>query len=154
MKKISFIIGVIILIVILANLHTILEQVKWYSLEDNKKVATETKVVTFPELFDLLHRQRELAAELEDTVTYSLIGDEIRKGADDASDYERFLMHNDSITKIKVRLPITTYQDDDKTLEFISGKGEVIGIFEDGRWKGFDGSWEDLMKKDHSNGHE
>jgi hypothetical protein len=42
MKKIS-ILGVIFLVAILTNLHTILASAKWYSFEHNKKVSTEKK---------------------------------------------------------------------------------------------------------------
>ncbi len=151
MKKLSIILGVILLVTILANLHTIIASAKWYSFEHHKEVSTETKTITFREIFEILYQQREVAAELEDSLTYSLIGDEVRKGADDAADYERFLAHNDHITSLKVKLPVTTYQDDNKTIEFISGKGEVLELFEDGQWKGFNGSWEDLVKNVQSN---
>lgn len=147
MKKLRIILGVILLVAILANLHTLIASVKLYSFEHNKKVVTETKVITFREVFETLYQQRELAAELEDSIIYSLIGDQVRKGADEASDHERFLSHNDHITSLKVKLPITTYKDDDKTFEFISGKGKVLEIFEDGEWKGFNGPLDKLMKK-------
>ncbi|MHA7138585.1 hypothetical protein ACRTEV_15215 [Rossellomorea arthrocnemi] len=151
MKKLNIILSVILLVAILANLHTIIASVKLYSFEHDKKDVTGTKVITFREIFEMLYQQRELAAELEDSITYSLIGEEVRKGADEASDYERFLSHNDHITSLKVKLPITTYKDDDKTIEFISGKGKVLEIFEDGEWKGFNGPSEELMKKYNMN---
>ncbi|MGG1686886.1 hypothetical protein [Pseudalkalibacillus sp. NRS-1564] len=128
-KKISIILGAVILIVILANISNILAHAKLYSFENNKNVETETKVVTFNEIFDILTEQRELEEELKTSTKYSLIGDEVRKGIDEASDYERYLAENKQIKSIKIKIPITTYKDHDKTIEFISGKGEMLEIF-------------------------
>lgn len=147
MKKISIVLGVILLVAILANLHTIIASAKWYSFEHNKNVSTETKTITYRDMFERLYQQRKVAAELEDTIVYSRIGDEVRKGADEASDYEILLSHNEQITSLKVKLPITTYTDGDKNLEFISGHGEVLEICEDGHWEDFNGSLQELMKK-------
>ncbi|MGA9288603.1 MAG: hypothetical protein WBV93_09700 [Anaerobacillus sp.] len=151
MKKISIILGVVILIVILANMQSIVAHTKLYSFNNNKKVSTEIKIVTFEEIFESLYQQMELASELEDSTTYSLIGDEVRKGLDDASDYERFLHNHPSINSFKVELPITTYKDEDRTIEFISGKGELLEILENGEWKEFNGSWSDLIEKYNQN---
>ncbi|KPL57964.1 hypothetical protein [Rossellomorea vietnamensis] len=71
------------------------------------------------------------------------------KGADEASTYEILFMDNDQITSLKVELPITTYDDGDKSIEFISGKGEVLEVCEDGQWEEFNGSLQELMKKAH-----
>ena len=147
MKKIFLVLGVIILIAILANLPNIMAHAKLYSFENNKEVTTETKVVNFKEIYEVLYHQRELAAELEDSKVYHLIGDEVRKGADEAGVYEGLLHKNDVTTSIKVKLPIAKYEDDDKTIEFISGEGEVLEIFENGKWKEFNGSGMDLIRK-------
>ncbi len=151
MRKLSIILGVVILIVILANIPNISSHTKLYSFENNKKVETETKVVTLNEIADILHQQRKLAKELEDSTKYSLIGAEVRKGLDDSTDYNLFLEHNHQVKSIKVNLPITTYKDDDKKIEFISGKGKVLEIFENGKWNDFNGSWEDLIEKYNPN---
>ncbi|MDO6658749.1 hypothetical protein [Anaerobacillus sp. 1_MG-2023] len=132
MRKFSVILSVIIIIAILANISNIVAHVKLYSFENNKKVTTETKVVTFNEMYDILHQQRELAKELEGSKEYSLIGDEVRKGLDEASQHEGFLHDNNEVKSIKLKLPITKYKDDDKIIEFISGKGEVLEVFENG----------------------
>ena len=132
MRKFSVILGVFIIIAILANISNIAAHVKLYSFENNKKVTTETKVVTFNEMYDILHQQRELAKELEGSKEYSLIGDEVRKGLDEASQHEGFLHDNNEVKSIKLRLPITKYKDDEKIIEFISGKGEVLEVFENG----------------------
>jgi hypothetical protein len=50
------------------------------------------------------------------------------------------------INTIKVELPIVTYKDDDRMIEFISGKGKVLEVLEDGQWKEFNGTWDDLWK--------
>jgi hypothetical protein len=147
MKKISILLGVVILIVILANITDIVAHTKLYSFNNNKKVTTETKVITFEEIYQTLRQQRGLAQELEDSIKYSLIGDEVRKGLDDASNYEVFLRMHPQINSIKVELPIITYKDDDRTIKFISGKGKVLEIAENGQWKEFDGSWDDLLEK-------
>jgi hypothetical protein len=147
MKKISILLGVVILIVILANITNIVAHTKLYSFNNNKKVTTETKVITFEEIYQTLRQQRGLAQELEDSTKYSLIGDEVRKGLDDASNYEVFLRMHPQINSIKVELPIITYKDDDRTIEFISGKGKVLEIVENGQWKEFNGSWDDLLEK-------
>ncbi|WP_226673528.1 hypothetical protein [Rossellomorea aquimaris] len=147
MKKLSVVVGVILLLAILANLHTIIASAKWYSFEQSKIVTTETKIITYDDILERLYHQRKFASELEDTIVYSRIGDEVRKGADDASDYEIVLSHNDHLASLKVKLPITKYKDDDKTIEFISGKGEVLEILEDGQWKDFNGEWVDLLTK-------
>ncbi len=147
MKKVSMVLGVILFLAILANLHTIIASAKWYSFEHNKIVSTETMIITYDDILERLYHQRKMASELEDSIVYSRIGDEVRKGADDASDYEIVLSHNDHLASLKVKLPITTYKDDDKTIEFISGKGEVLEILEDGQWKGFTGEWVDLLTK-------
>jgi hypothetical protein len=55
------------------------------------------------------------------------------------------------VKSIKVKLPITTYKDGDKKIEFISGKGEVLKIFENGKWNDFNNSWEDLIEKYNPN---
>ncbi|WP_064094240.1 hypothetical protein [Rossellomorea aquimaris] len=147
MKKLSIILGVVILILILANLSQIVAHTKLYSFNNNKKVTNETKVITFDEIFQTLYQQMRLAQELRHSMKYSLIGDEVLKGLDDASDYEMFLGENNQIKSIKVKFPITTYKDDDMIIKFISGKGEVLGIFENGQWTGFNGSWNDLIEK-------
>ncbi|MGG4166279.1 hypothetical protein ABEW00_02175 [Rossellomorea vietnamensis] len=149
MKKISIVFGVILLVAILANLHTIIASAKWYSFEQNKNVSTQTKTITSRDIFERLYLQREVAAELEDSIVYSRIGDKVRKGADEASSYEILLMDNVQITSLKVELPITTYDDGDKSIEFISGKGKVLEVFEDGQWEDFNGSLQELMKKAH-----
>ena len=153
MKKISIILGVVILIVILANISDIIAHAKLYGFEQNKKVTTETKVITFREIFESLYEQREVARELEGSILYSLIGDEVRRGADEASVYEVFLAHNKQIKSLKVKLPITTYKVDDKTMEYISGKGEVLEVFENGQWKKFNGSWDDFVKEYRQSDH-
>ncbi|MGB7999846.1 MAG: hypothetical protein WCF60_07170 [Anaerobacillus sp.] len=132
-KKIIIILGGFILIVILANIPNILAHAKLYSFENNKKVEIETKVVTFNEIFDILTQQRELEEELKNSTKYSLIGVEVRKGIDEASDYERYLAENKQIKSIKIKIPITTYKDNDKTIEFISGKGEMLDIFKNSK---------------------
>ncbi len=71
MKKISIILGAVILIAIVANRPNIVANAKLYSFENNKKVSTETKVVTFHEVFGILHKQTELGEELENSTTYS-----------------------------------------------------------------------------------
>lgn len=147
MKKISIVLGVILLVAILANLHTIIASAKWYSFEHNKNVSTENNTITYRDIFERLYQQRKVAAELEDTIVYSKIGDEVRKGADEATDYEILLAHNEQITSLKVKLPITTFTDGDKTIEFISGHGEVLEICENGQWEDFNGSLHELMKK-------
>ncbi|WP_421385316.1 hypothetical protein ACOJQI_11290 [Bacillus salacetis] len=93
---------------------------------------------------DTLHQQRGLAQELRYSRKYSLIGDEVQKGLDDADDYEMFLNRHPQISSLKVKLPITTYKDEDKSIEFISGKGKVLEILENGQWKEFNGTWDDL----------
>ena len=140
MKVLSIVLGVILFLAILANLHTIIASVKWYSFNQNKIVSSETKVITYDDIFERLYHQRKMASELEHSIVYSRIGDEVRKGADEATDYEIFLSHNDHITFLKVRLPVTTYEDGEKSIEFVSGKGEVLQIFEDGEWQEFDDS--------------
>ncbi|RBP04434.1 hypothetical protein [Rossellomorea aquimaris] len=91
MRKISIILGVVIFIVLLANISDIIAHAKLYMFEQNKNVTTETKVVTFRDIFETLYEQREVARELEDSILYSLIGDEVRRGADEAYVYEVLL---------------------------------------------------------------
>ncbi|KGP74708.1 hypothetical protein [Pontibacillus yanchengensis] len=143
-KTVSIILSIAALIFILANIPNIVAHVKLYSFNANKQVTTETKVLTFDKAFETLYQQRELAQRLEDSTKYSLIGEQVRKGIDDASDYEIFLRKHSQINSIKVELPISTYKDADRTIEFISGKGEVLEISENGQWKKFNGSWDDL----------
>lgn len=152
MRKISIILGVVILIVILANISDIIAHAKLYTFEQNENVTTETKVVTFREIFEILYAQREKAKELEDSIIYSLIGDEVRRGADEASVYEVFLALNQQIQSLKIRLPITTYKDDDNTIEFISRKGEALEVLENGQWKEFNGSWDDFVNEYRQDG--
>lgn len=147
MKKTIFIIvGAVALVVILANIPNIMAQVKLYSFKHHKQVTTETRVITYDKIFETLHQQRGLAEELRHSRTYALIGAEVQKGLDDASDYEVFLSKHPTIHSIKVELPIVTYKDDERKITFISGKGEVIEIFKNGQWKEFNGSWEDLWE--------
>ncbi len=145
-KTVSIILGVVVLVVILVNIPNILAQAKLYSFNNNKEVTTETRAITFDEIFETLHQQRKLAEELRYSGTYALIADEVQKGLDDASDYEVLLRKHPKINSIKVELPIITYKDNDRTIEFISGKGEVLEILENGHWKEFNGSWDDLWK--------
>ncbi|MFL8937659.1 hypothetical protein ACKA06_12770 [Rossellomorea oryzaecorticis] len=146
MKKISILLGVVILIVVLANITHIVAHTKLYSFNQHKKITTETRVITFEDIFETLHQQRGLAEELRHSKVNSLIGEEVQKGLDDASDYEMFLRKHPQINTIKVELPIVTYKDDDRTIEFISGKGKVLEVLEDGQWKEFNGTWDDLWK--------
>ncbi len=146
-KKVSTTLGVIVLIAILINIPNIVAYPKLYSFNNNKEVTTETKIITFDEIYETLHQQRGLAQELENSTKYSLIGDVVRKGLDDASEYVILLRKHPQINSIKVELPIITYKDDNKTIEFISGKGEVLATLEDGQWKEFNGSWNDLWNE-------
>ncbi|MBH9966757.1 hypothetical protein [[Bacillus] enclensis] len=146
MKKISILLGVVILIGVLTNITHIVALTKLYSFNQHKKVTTETRVITFEDIFETLHQQRGLAEELRHSKVNSLIGEEVQKGLDDASDYEMFLRKHPQINTIKVELPIVTYKDDDRTIEFISGKGKVLEVLEDGQWKEFNGTWDDLWK--------
>lgn len=143
-KTVSILLGVVVLVVILANIQNIVAQARLYSFNNNKQVTTETRVITFDEIFETLHEQRGLAEELRHSRTYTLIGDEVQKGLDEASDYEMILNKYPQISSLKVELPITTYKDDDRTIEFISGKGEVLEILKNGQWKEFNGTWDDL----------
>lgn len=145
-KTVSIIVGVVVLVLILANIPNIVAQAKLYSFNHNKQVTTETRVITFDEIFETLHQQRGLADELRHSRTYALIGDEVQKGLDDASDYEVFLRKHPTINSIKVELPIITYKDDERKIKFISGKGKVLEISENGQWNEFNGSWDDLWK--------
>ncbi|WP_044022383.1 hypothetical protein [Bacillus sp. SG-1] len=141
MKKTIYIIaGVFILIIILANVPKIMAYANLYSFDKNKEVTTEERVVSFDEISETLHQQRKLAQELEGTRKYSLIGDEVRKGLDEAIEHQMFLDNHPQVNSIKVKVPITTYKDDNKTIEFISGEGEVLEILENGQWKKFNGS--------------
>ncbi|QST00861.1 hypothetical protein IMZ31_04630 [Pontibacillus sp. ALD_SL1] len=146
-KTVSIIVGVVALIFILANIPNIIAQAKLYSYNNNKQVTTETRVITFDEIFETLYQQMKLAQELRGSTKYSLIGDEVRTGLDDAYDYARFLDKHPQINSMKVELPIITYKDDDRTIRFISGKGEVLEIEENGEWKEYNGSWDDLWKE-------
>ncbi|BCB05228.1 hypothetical protein [Bacillus sp. KH172YL63] len=139
MRKIGIILGVIVLVVLLANVRTLVAYAKLYSFEQAKIVTIETKELTFEELFGTLHEQRNLAEQLEDSFVYSLIGDEIRRGADEASKHVIFLREHEKITAIKLELPVTTYEDGKQNVTFISGQGEVIEVLEEGEWKAFDG---------------
>ncbi|MGM0846955.1 MAG: hypothetical protein ACQEUT_18505 [Bacillota bacterium] len=143
-RTVSIILVIIILVFILANIPYIVAQAKLYSFNNKKQVTTETRVITFDEIYETLHHQRGLAEELRHSRTYTLIGDEVQKGLDEATDYEMFLNKHPQISSFKVQLPITTYKDDDRTIEFISGKGEVLEMQENGQWKVFNGSWEEL----------
>ncbi|MEW4288461.1 hypothetical protein [Rossellomorea marisflavi] len=130
MKKAGLVIVCILVLATLAiNIPNITAQAKWYAFERHKDVETVTKTVTLHDLADMLHDQRALAGELQDSSTYSLIGDQVRKGLDEASRHEVFLQQHDDIDSIKIRLPITSYKDKKKAIEFISGEGEVVETY-------------------------
>jgi hypothetical protein len=124
-KPILIVIGITALITLIISIPNITSQAKWYAFERHKDVET----VTLHELADMLHDQRALAGELQDSSTYSLIGDQVRKGLDEASRHEVFLQQHDEIDSIKIRLPITSYKDKKKAIEFISGEGEVVETY-------------------------
>ncbi|MEW4327009.1 hypothetical protein Q0N12_10065 [Rossellomorea marisflavi] len=128
-KAVLFIVCIIVLATLAINIPNIIAQAKWYAFERHKDVETVTKTVTLHDLADLLHDQRALAGELQDSSTYSLIGDQVRKGLDEASGHEVFLQQHDDIDSIKIRLPITSYKDKNKAIEFISGEGEVVETY-------------------------
>jgi hypothetical protein len=139
-KTVSIVVGVFILMILLANIPNIIAYTAFYSYDKNKEITTETRVVTFGEIFETLHQQRGLSQELRHSKKYRLIGDEVQKGLDEAATHEMFLENQSEIHSIKVELPITTYKDDEKTIEFISGKGKVLEVLENGQWKEFSGS--------------
>jgi hypothetical protein len=128
-KTILIVIGITALITLIISIPNITAQAKWYAFERHKNVDTVTKTVTLHDLADMLHDQRTLAGELQNSSTYSLIGDQVRKGLDEASRHEVFLQQHDEIDSIKIRLPITSYKDKNKTIEFISGEGEVVETY-------------------------
>ncbi|WP_345240706.1 hypothetical protein [Pontibacillus salipaludis] len=138
MKKVGVIlIGAIILIVTVVSIPTLRAQMKLNAFEDEKQVSNETKVVTFDEFWDLYYTQTELAQELEATTKYSLIAEKVRDGNYKASTISQYL-HEHQDLKVKIEIPITTYKDDNKTITFISGEGEILEVYKDGQWKEFD----------------
>lgn len=127
-KTVSLILGVILL-VILINLSSIIAHI-----DHNKQVTTETKVLSYKEIREKYYQQMLLAQKLEGSIKYSLVGNEVRKGYDAVS-YDVDFLHDNQQIKVKIELPITTYKDSNMTINFISGEGYILKIFEDGKWK-------------------
>ncbi|MGV3464274.1 MAG: hypothetical protein ACO1OT_03150 [Heyndrickxia sp.] len=136
MKKTVFIILGIILIFILINLPSIIAHIKKYSFDHNKQITKETKVVSYKELREMYYQQMKLAQKLEGTKKYIFIAKEVRKGYDEVSYDVDFLQDRQQI-KVKIELPITKYKDNHMKINFISGEGIILEIYEDGKWKDF-----------------
>ncbi|GIN37443.1 hypothetical protein J19TS1_03920 [Heyndrickxia oleronia] len=84
----------------------------------------------------MYYQQMKLAQKLEGTIKYSLIAKEVRKGYD-AVTYDVFFLEDRPQIKVKIELPITKYKDNNMTINFISGAGNILEIYEDGKWKAF-----------------
>ncbi|MCA1054020.1 hypothetical protein LCM10_03390 [Rossellomorea aquimaris] len=146
MKKMSIILGIITLLFILANITKIASHARLYSFKHSKITTTETKILSANQLFDIIHQQMKLREKLESKRTYKLINDEIIKGDDELRNAYASILDT-TVTKVKVSLPVTTYEDHNMTIEFVSGNGELLEIFENGEWKDFNGSWDDLFER-------
>ncbi|WP_349408736.1 hypothetical protein [Pseudalkalibacillus sp. SCS-8] len=123
-----------------ANLPSIIANIEKFTLDRNKDVFTEVKVLTEQELLDIAMQQMDSTQELEASMRYSLVGEESRHGLDRLRDAHVILVQNPDIESIKIELPMTRYIKDDKTIEFISGKGKILEVFENGEWKAYEDS--------------
>ncbi|MDH5162555.1 hypothetical protein [Heyndrickxia oleronia] len=135
-KTVSIVLGFIILIIILINLPSMIAHMKKYSFDHNKQFSIETKVISYKELREMYYQQMKLAQKLEGTIKYSLVAKEIRKGYD-AVTYDVYFLEDRPQIKVKIELPITKYKDSNMTINFISGTGKILEIYEDGKWKAF-----------------
>ncbi|MEC1377593.1 hypothetical protein P9D39_25555 [Heyndrickxia oleronia] len=135
-RTVSIVLGFIILIIILIYLPSIIAQMKKYSFDHNKQLTIETKVISYKEFREMYYQQMKLAQKLEGTIKYSLIAKEVRKGYD-AVTYDVFFLEDRPQIKVKIELPITKYMDNNMTINFISGAGNILEIYEDGKWKAF-----------------
>ena len=151
MKKFGFtLLFIILVITISANIPNIMAHAKYYSFEHNKKVTTETKVVNADDLWHLVFPQSVLAEKLEHTKKYSLIVKEMRKNFDELNNERNMILKTPEV-KVKITFPITTYKDKDRTIRFVSGKAEILEVYENGQWNDFNGSWRDLYNNLNNN---
>ena len=88
-----------------------------------------------------------MAEKLEKTDKYSLIAREIRDASDDIMDYEFLLHKHPTIDAIKVEFPLISYHDETTTIDFISGKGNLLEVRENGEWHNAKRSLEQLWKE-------
>ena len=137
-KKTVFIISAfILLIAIIAYSPSIKAYYNKYLLGRNKEVVIETKVISSGEFSTIIHEQMKLAQRLESSAKYSLVGEEVRDGYEEVSLTLHFLYEQPEIKNIKIELPITRYQNNEETIEFISGKGNILEVYSKGKWKPF-----------------
>jgi len=129
--------GIFIVLSILIKLPTIIAHIEKYSLDRNKEVTTEIKIVTDHELLDMGMQQMKLTQNLESSIKYSLLGKESRHGLDELWNTYDYLYDHRDIKSIKIELPITRYKNKNKTIEFISGKGKILKVLEKGEWKDY-----------------
>jgi|GEM_PF-5303078 len=127
--------GIIVILFILVNLPTIITHLEKYSLDRNKEVTTEIKVVTEDELFDMGMQQMKSTQKLVSSIRYSLVGEESRDGLDELWNTYHFIYQHPEVKSIEIELPITRYKDNNKTIEFISGKVKILKVLEKGEWK-------------------
>ncbi|MBO8164186.1 MAG: hypothetical protein H0Z34_10760 [Brevibacillus sp.] len=137
-KKYHFIALGFLLVIFFITLPTIQSYLTKASFDKKKEVVTETIVVSSDELFAIAYKQLNLAQKLDSSTKYSLVADEVRDGYEEVTLMYHYLYKHPDIESIKVELPITRYQDNNKTIEFISGKGNIIKVLENGEWKDFE----------------
>ena len=128
-KKNIFII--VIITILLINIPNFISYAGLYSFDKNKETSTETEVVTFIEIVEVLNQQSGLGRELRNTYKYRLVSEEVFEAYDEVRQYELLFIKSPDIKSIKVKWPITTYKDGDKTIKFVSGKGEIIEKYEE-----------------------
>lgn len=136
-KAVIILFAIIVVFVILAKLPTIIPHLEKYSLDRHKETTTEIKVVTDDELLDIGMQQMKSTEKLESSIKYSLVGKESRYGLDKLWDTHEFLLRHPEIKSIKIKLPITKYKNNNKTIEFISDKGKILKVLKNGEWKDY-----------------
>jgi len=108
-----------------------------YLLDRNKEVVTETKIISSDEFYTIVSQQMKLAQKLKSSTKYSLVGKEVRDGYEEVSLTLHFLHKHPEIKNIKIELPITRYQNNKETIEFISGQGNILEVYSKGKWDPF-----------------
>jgi hypothetical protein len=134
-KTVFIILAFSLLIGIIFYSPTIIAHFNKYLLDRNKEVVTETKVMSFDEFYTIVFKQMKLAQRLESSTKYSLVGKEVRDGYEEVSLTLHFLHEHPEIKNIKIELPITRYQNNEETIEFISGQGNILEVYSKGKWE-------------------
>lgn len=94
-----------------------------------------TKIVTKDDLYWLERNQRELANDLREE--NQSLSDEMLKAAIDMYSNLDIMVDNPHYNQLEIKLPLITYEKNGETIEFFTGKGEILRVHTKDGWSDY-----------------